>query len=143
MKRWAEEIGGDAEAGPILDRFNQWVEEEREVGEAAYGLQLAAEEILTNLLKYAGGGGNGLCIRMECGSGAGGEWYLQFEDNGLAFNPVEASAAVKADAPLADREIGGLGLHLVRQMASGMEYERVSGWNHLVIRFRGKEEEAR
>lgn len=140
MKVWAEEIGGDAEAGPILDRFNQWVEEERKVGEAAYGLQLAAEEILTNLLKYAGDGGNGLRIRMECGSGGDGEMYLKFEDNGLAFNPVEASAEVKADAPLADREIGGLGLHLVRQMATGMEYEREAGWNRLLLRFSGKEE---
>lgn len=137
MKTWSEQLAASVDAGAVLGRFNEWVEGAVEEEQVVYGVQLAAEEILTNLLKYAEPEGEELDMRMECGAGNG--VYLRFEDNGKAFDPVKASEHVDTTRALEERETGGLGLHLVRQMADEMQYERVAGRNRLTLRFGGKE----
>ncbi|HVH81929.1 MAG TPA: ATP-binding protein [Stellaceae bacterium] len=51
-------------------------------------------------------------------------------DNGPAFDPCAAPEPDK-DAPLEDRDPGGLGIHLIRKMMDHVEHRRVAGENRL------------
>jgi serine/threonine-protein kinase RsbW len=57
---------------------------------------------------------------------------VTIEDDGVAFDPL-ARAAPDVTADLDEREIGGLGIHLVRTLMDGMTYERRGERNVLVI----------
>jgi anti-sigma regulatory factor (Ser/Thr protein kinase) len=49
-----------------------------------------------------------------------------------AYDPT-ARDAPDVDAPLAEREIGGLGVHLVRNLVQRFEHRYVDGWNELTL----------
>jgi anti-sigma regulatory factor (Ser/Thr protein kinase) len=68
-------------------------------------VQLAAEEVCTNIALYAYSGGDGL-IRLAA-LAADGRLDLVIEDEGTPFDPSAAVATVP-DAKVEDRPIGGL-----------------------------------
>ena len=57
---------------------------------------------------------------------------LTVTDDGHPFNPLEAPEP-KTDLPIEDRPIGGLGIHLLRELSDGMTYERRNGRNQVTI----------
>lgn len=63
---------------------------------------------------------------------------LEFRDNGRPFNPLE-NAHPDLDAPILDRPIGGLGVHLIRELSESVEYSREDGHNvlHCALARRG------
>jgi phosphoserine phosphatase RsbU/P len=91
-------------------------------------VELIAEEILTNILHA--GGSTGLAI--ECGLQPL-EIVLTFRDDGPPFDPTAAELP-RLDADVADRDVGGLGILLVRRLADACRYARMDGWNVLEIR---------
>ena len=54
-------------------------------------------------------------------------------DNGPVFNPF-ARSGPDTDAPLHDREIGGLGILLVRELMDELQWCRENGLNRLYLR---------
>ena len=60
---------------------------------------------------------------------------VQLEDNGPAFNPLEAGSR-GVSGSLEDIEVGGLGIHLVRSTASELRYTRDQDTNRLTMVFR-------
>jgi len=99
---------------------------------AIFQLNLALDEILTNVISYAFTDGAAHDILMRIALSAG-EITLEIEDDGRAFNPLDI-APPALDAPLAERSIGGLGMHLVRQAVDGLAYRRERGKNVLVLK---------
>jgi len=63
------------------------------------------------------------------------ELIATVSDDGKAFNPLEQSPP-DIHAPLEDRKIGGLGIHLLRTLMEKVEYRRDDGRNHLTFRTR-------
>ena len=57
-----------------------------------------------------------------------GEIRVNVEDDGKPFNPLDAPEADTAK-PLEERTVGGLGVHLVRKLMDGLEYQRRDGKN--------------
>jgi len=57
---------------------------------------------------------------------------IQFEDSGQPFNPLEGDAP-DLDTPIMEREIGGLGIHFVKNMMDKVEYVYADGKNILTI----------
>jgi anti-sigma regulatory factor (Ser/Thr protein kinase) len=55
------------------------------------------------------------------------------KDQGEEFNPIDNPKPFDKDAPLEDREIGGLGIHLILKMTDSATYERSNGWNILTL----------
>jgi len=95
----------------------------------AMRLQLAAEEAIVNVVNYAYGEDSAerpLLLRL----GQDASFYLEVEDRGAAFNPLEN---IKADATAAleDRTAGGWGRPLIIKMTSAAIYERRDGANVL------------
>jgi anti-sigma regulatory factor (Ser/Thr protein kinase) len=62
-----------------------------------------------------------------------GELVIEVEDDGRPFNPLQVPPP-DLERPLAQRKVGGLGLHLVRELTSSIEYDRKDGKNRLVMK---------
>lgn len=96
-------------------------------------INLVLEEALVNVISYAYPEGTTGEIRLETAyDAASGKLTMEISDSGKPFDPTRA-AAPDIDAPLEDRSIGGLGIHLVRTLSDGMEYRRQDDRNVLVI----------
>ena len=100
--------------------------------EAAFQLNLALEELFVNAVRHGGcdGMADAAHIRLRA---EGGSVQVEFRDRGRAFDPTGAPAAAPL-APLAEREGGGLGIHLVREIMRDIEYRREGDWNVLRMR---------
>ena len=61
---------------------------------------------------------------------------IEITDSGRPFNPLQDASQAVTDAALEDRPIGGLGLHLVKEMTENIQYRREHSKNHskMVIR---------
>ena len=99
-----------------------------------FELNLALEEILTNVISYGydDSDEHEILIRLSC---KGEEITAEVEDDGRPFNPLEA-AEPDTDKPLEERSVGGLGIHLVRKLMDDVEYKRQQGKNLLAMKKR-------
>ena len=61
-----------------------------------------------------------------------GKLHISFADNGIPYNPLEAT---EPDTTLSaeEREIGGLGIFMVKKMTESMEYEYTDDKNILTL----------
>ena len=95
-------------------------------------LNLAIEEAVVNVMNYAYPAGEKGDVDIEAMIN---DEYLVFviSDSGTPFDPT---AKAEADTTLSaeERGIGGLGIHLIRQIMDTINYERVEGKNVLTLR---------
>lgn len=90
--------------------------DERTIGD----LQLAVDEICSNVIQHGyGGRGGEIEITVE---DAGASIRLVVRDWGMAFDPGRVPAPA-LDLPLEERKLGGLGLFLVRQIMDEVQFE--------------------
>ena len=94
-------------------------------------VRLVAEEVLTNIVKYAHGENEERWVELRLVASAGSV-RLEFRDEGTPFNPLDAP---EPDLGIAaeDRTIGGLGVHLVRSLVDDASYSREGTVNVLVL----------
>ena len=102
--------------------------------DAMFGLAVALEEIFANVIfhGYRDGGEHAIHVALALRDRV---VSLTVEDDGVPFNPLDAPAADDT-APLEERPIGGLGIHLVRKLMDELEYARKGNRNRLVVRKR-------
>ena len=97
-------------------------------------IELVLEEAMLNvaLHGYAGSGG---WLKIELESLNEGDLRLELQDRAPRFDPL---AMPEPDCSLAieERNIGGLGVHLVRNMSDEISYSYKEGRNILRITFR-------
>jgi serine/threonine-protein kinase RsbW len=89
-------------------------------------LNLALEELFTNAVQHGGCEGmeRAVKIRLEA---AGDGVQVEYCDRGTPFDP--------ANAPAPDvSRIGGLGVHLVRNIMRDFKYQRAGEWNRITMR---------
>ncbi len=58
---------------------------------------------------------------------------IEVIDDGSPFDPTTDATLPDTNAPIEDRPVGGLGLHLVRTMMDEMQYKREQGKNHVIL----------
>ncbi len=121
-----------------LERLHQIVAEfggrYRFTSEMVFRLTLVLEEIITNIVSY--GYQDKLKHQISLRLFFEGEGLtVEVEDDGRPFNPLEAPTP-DMNKPLAERQVGGLGIHLVREMMDELEYERKGDKNVLVLKKR-------
>jgi anti-sigma regulatory factor (Ser/Thr protein kinase) len=94
---------------------------------------LALEEHLTNLMSYAFADDpeHEIKVRFTLAS----DFIVEVEDDGPPFNPLDLPE-VDVTAPLEQRPIGGLGIHLMRRFMDELEYRSEGGRNVLRMRKR-------
>jgi serine/threonine-protein kinase RsbW len=92
---------------------------------ATGAVMVAADEVLSNVLDH----GDARTIRIHARS-RDGRVTVEIADDGAPFDPLSA-AAPDTTLPVELREIGGLGVHLVRNLMDEVGYERRDGENRL------------
>jgi len=121
------EMAPDIDAIPaLLDALETFADRAGLSPRAAQSLALVAEELAANVAMHAAGARR---IRVEADR-RGDSVSLLVEDDGPAFDPLSAEAP-DLEAAVEDREIGGLGVHFVREMTREARYERRGGTNRL------------
>jgi len=105
---------------------------------------ICAEEIFVNIAHYAyNQAANpeicGAAIYINAGDkDKDGEIIIMIEDSGVPFNPLERESP-DINARTDEREIGGLGIYMVRQMMDSVEYCHKNGKNILTLKKRIKQ----
>jgi anti-sigma regulatory factor (Ser/Thr protein kinase) len=89
--------------------------------------QIVVDEIYSNIQLYSGATMAQVFCQIDCE-----RMVLTFKDNGVAYNPLTAK---EPDITLSaeERELGGLGLLMVKKMASELSYEYRDGYNVLTV----------
>jgi serine/threonine-protein kinase RsbW len=97
--------------------------------ETCFQLQIALEELVLNIINYGQCEPKKGAIRFSI-KRQGDEIIAALSDPGVSFNPLEAPPPDLA-ADVRDRQVGGLGIHLVRNFMQSICYERCEGRNCL------------
>ncbi len=117
--------------GGLLESFCR---EQGLPGKLAAEFNLALDEILTNIISYGypEPGEHAIRVRLVLEAGT---LEAVVEDDGVPFNPLTA-AEPDTSAGLDDRQIGGLGILIVKKLMDSVAYERAGGKNILVLKKR-------
>lgn len=118
---------------PVFDFVGEELEEHECPPKAQYQIEVAIEEILVNIVSYAGlSSADGIEVRCEVLEDPL-RVVLQFLDGGVPFDPLaKADPDTSVDATM-ERE-GGLGIFMVKQLMDDVSYAYESGKNILTIK---------
>jgi serine/threonine-protein kinase RsbW len=86
----------------------------------SFAMNLAIEELFTNIIKYSADSGNDVSIHLDI---AAGDLVIKITDFDVEAFDMTAAERVDVDKSLEDRKVGGIGLHLVRNMVDKITYE--------------------
>lgn len=94
-------------------------------------INLALEELVTNIISYgySDHDEHEIHIKLELERD---RLLAVIEDDARPFNPLEF-APPDLDVPLEQRPVGGLGIHLVKNMFDTLEYRREQDKNRLIM----------
>jgi serine/threonine-protein kinase RsbW len=98
---------------------------------AMYKANLVLEEILTNIIKYGVRDTEEHEITVIIAL-RDAQLVLEFLDDGIEFDPLSVSPPEVLE-PVEERDVGGLGIHLVKKTAEWIEYHRAGEKNILRI----------
>ena len=99
-----------------------------------YSLQLAADEAASNIIEHAYEGVSNASLAMTCDM-QGDQIVITMHDTGRSFNPTTVKEPnLKAD--LSERQIGGLGVYLMRKLMDSVSYESSKSGNLLTMKKR-------
>jgi len=99
--------------------------------DAVADMNVVLDEVLANVLAHAYDDTRTHEIRVALAVYPGA-LQAEVEDDGRPFDPL-AVAPPDRTSPLAEREIGGLGIHFVRSLLNDVAYQRVGDRNRLVL----------
>lgn len=116
-----------------IEEFRTFAAAQRLTPKAVSDFCIVLDELLSNVVKYgfaARGGTISLSLSLE-----GDDLNATIVDDAPRFNVIEAPTP-QTELVAADRPIGGLGIHIVRQMSDEIRYEWSGGANRVFIRKR-------
>jgi anti-sigma regulatory factor (Ser/Thr protein kinase) len=91
---------------------------------------IVVDEIFANIASYAYDiPGGDVTVRVTLG----GDIVIEFEDSGVPYDPLGAKDP-DVSLSLEDREIGGLGLFMVKNIMDAVEYRREGVKNILTVK---------
>lgn len=121
-----------------IERLNKLVRQYGELHDvpsrALYAVNLALDELVTNVILYGFDAPEGRQITVRIATAAG-ELVASVLDDGKPFDPL-AVKPPDLNAPLEQRDLGGLGIHLVRSLMDHVSYSRDEDKNVLTVRKR-------
>lgn len=100
--------------------------------EHAFNLNLALDELITNIIMYGYEDDEKHQIRIGL-SWNDQELVAELVDDGRPFDPLTQSPDPQIETPIEKRKIGGLGLHLVKTLMDEVRYRRDGRNNRLEL----------
>jgi anti-sigma regulatory factor (Ser/Thr protein kinase) len=117
-----------------LEALSEWVQSQAaELAlppRTAFHLELVLVEAATNIIEHAGAPDHAVAIELDCDY-RNGQIGLELRDTGRPFDPTAYVFVPATD--LAHAEPGGIGIHLIRQYVSSMQYRRDDNQNVLAL----------
>jgi anti-sigma regulatory factor (Ser/Thr protein kinase) len=98
--------------------------------DALHAFQVAFDELLTNVVMHADGPAQEpmeILLKRDAQQVTA---LLRYRAS--PYDPT-ARGTPDVDAPLGEREVGGLGVHLVRTLMQRFEHRHVDGWNEITL----------
>jgi anti-sigma regulatory factor (Ser/Thr protein kinase) len=119
---------------PALVEFLQQAWQEEALPDAAaFPFELALDEVFMNVVMHGttpDGAPREVSVALRA---EGAAVTMVMEDDGPAFDPLTL-ATPDIDAPLEERELGGLGVFLVRELMDDVSYAFTGTHNQLTMR---------
>ncbi|MCQ2490927.1 MAG: ATP-binding protein [Ruminococcus sp.] len=118
--------------GIVTDFVNEQLESTGCSMKVQMQIELAVEEVFVNIASYAYNPDTGpATVRVEV-KPDGSAVMITFIDHGIPYDPL-AKADPDVTISAEDRQIGGLGIFLVKKNMDDIRYEYVNGSNILTI----------
>lgn len=116
---------------PAMEAAEAWLDERQAPPKVAYFVALAIEEIVTNCIHYGYDDDreHTIAITLDVRDGT---LAMRIVDDGRSFDPL-AAPEPDFSIKVQDRREGGLGIHLLRNLADRIHYERVDGTNRITL----------
>jgi anti-sigma regulatory factor (Ser/Thr protein kinase) len=95
-------------------------------------LDLLIEEAVVNVCTHAYRDDMPGSVTVTYSCPAAGELIVEVADQGVAFNPLTVEPP-DLTLGLEQRPVGGLGIFLLKTLATFLTYRRESGWNRLTF----------
>ena len=95
-------------------------------------INLGLDELFTNIISYGFKDNCEHQIKFSLAK-ENETLVVKVEDDGIPFNPLEV-AGPDAAPDIESIKIGGLGIHLVKNMMDDVNYQRVKGKNKLIMK---------
>ena len=109
-----------------MAQLQQWPEE------LVFKVKLVSEELGLNIIDH--GYGNDESQELEFRLIAGEESVtIEFIDEARAFDPLTETPIPNTDAGIEERQVGGLGVYLVREMMDEVKYVREGNRNRVTL----------
>ena len=86
-------------------------------------IRMVVEELVVNIVDYSGS--NYMDVEISCEKD---RFTMCYRDGGVPFNPLEKEPP-NFSIPIAQRQVGGLGIYLALTSMDTAEYEFVNGEN--------------
>lgn len=120
-----------------IQKITEWINEQLELLDCAPKAQMqidvAIDEMFGNIARYAYPEGDGpVTVRFEQDPGDRSV-AVTFRDQGIPFNPLERADPDTLLGP-EEREVGGLGIFLVKKTMDDVSYRFEEGQNILTLR---------
>lgn len=119
----------------FLDEIRDFVAEIARQGgfteKEVYSLQLAADEAASNIIEHAYEGIANASLDITC-TMQGDAIVISMRDEGITFDPSKVKQP-NLKAKLSERQIGGLGVYLMRKLMDEVSYESVGKSNILTM----------
>jgi sigma-B regulation protein RsbU (phosphoserine phosphatase) len=115
----------------VTEKFESFAEEFGVPRPITMKFDIMFEEVLNNVISYAYNDDedHDIEVRLKL---VGERLVVTISDDGVPFNPLSA-ATPRTDLTLEDREVGGMGVHLVRNLVDDVSYQRRIDKNVLTL----------
>lgn len=109
-----------------LTKLNKFIHDELSINDL--NVDLIVEEIFVNIVNYS------KCTYIQVNVESMDESCIKIEfiDDGFEFNPFD-SDSIDFPSDIDEAQIGGLGIHLVKNIADKFSYTYENNENHLTI----------
>ena len=125
-------FANSAEEAPRIARRIEYYLRDRQVPDTVINkLLLCVDELITNIIAHAYNDKEEHAVLIDCRV-EDDKIELELRDDGLAFDPTKQTRP-NTNLTVEDRDIGGLGIHLVMTLMDKVEYTREGDFNVLKI----------
>ncbi len=100
-------------------------------GKRMTDIHLVVEEAVVNIVNYAYGDAKG-DFEIECSCPHAGSLIIEISDKGTPFN-IFSLPEPDMNADIAERRIGGLGIHLIKNLTDKVDYRYEDNKNILTL----------
>jgi anti-sigma regulatory factor (Ser/Thr protein kinase) len=132
MKKFLYLKNNISEIEKLTEMVNEFGKRHTLSGNVIHDATLALEEIVSNIVFYAYTDEDEHEIEVVMGINRD-QLFFKVKDDGIAFNPLK-NPEPDVSKPFEEKEIGGLGIYLVKNLMDELEYLRENEKNILTMK---------